>query len=272
MAFQISLSNCQNNNCKSLVLVDNSADTSVTPNLTWGGSGMPLIQNVSDASILITASSNTSVSFQFDVTPFFKYPYLGRISASNGGTIITGTNTTFTTSVTVGDVIGYEGSSYSYQVSSITSDTQLVVTTSILQDINNKWGFNNSLVLHNASNLIYTIISDDLGMALNVSIPDDIYNIIYTLTDSLSGTVYSYETNLLLYCNTECCVYNKIATIPQFYSCSTCNSTHIDEAMLAYSMMIGLRANSSCGNSTAALNTLNLLKKICNYQPCVGCK
>jgi len=262
MAFSLGLSSCQNGNCKTLTLTDTST--------TWNGIGMPLMSDTTSATLEISTSSNTSVSFILDVTSYFLYENVGLANGVLGGTIITGSGTTWISNITPNDTITFNGLTNTYVITSVDSDTQLTLATPLTVAITNDYIFNVSSPSSLPINLVYEIISDDIGLSTNLALPDDVYNIIYTVIND--GTTYIYETNQLLYCAVECCVQHKVQQIPQYYGCSTCDSTHILDALLSYSFLIALESAARCGSADELTNILNTLKKLCNYQPCIGCK
>ena len=261
MAFSLGLSSCQNGNCKTLTFSDTS--------LTWGTPG-PELDEIIDASLNITTSSDNSVSFHVDITGFFLYEMIGRASGVLGGTIITGVGTTWLSNCAIGDTLIYNGTSNHIEIATIDSDTQITLVSPLLVAMTNDWVFNMSNPTSLQSNLIFNVISDDIGMSTDLALSDDVYNIVYTVADA--NYIYTYETNQLLYCAVECCVQHKVQQIPQYYECSTCDSTHILDALLSYSFLIALESAARCGSADELTNILNTLKKLCNYQPCIGCK
>ena len=274
MAFQLNLSSCQSGNCQHLILTDTSYD--IVSATTWNAPPSPLMSNISTATLTISEASNTSVSYVLNVTGFFQWKYIGRVTGVLLGTTLTGTGTTFTTSVSVGDHINIaNGSTYStFPIASIISDTELTLVTPLTFNVNNEWAFDSSIIVHNPANLVFDIMPSDFGLSNTSSLNDDIYNIVYSVTDisTTPATIHTYSSSILLYCGVECCVYNKVQSIPQYYECNTCNSVHINDALTCWGLLMGLESAARCGSANALLDTLNLLKKLCHYKPCQGCK
>lgn len=271
MAFTLGLTSCQNNNCKRVVFTDASTDPDGTAGNTWDDGTNPNMADVTEALLTIGSNTDTTTEYELDIVGFFVYGYIGRCTGVSGGTTITGDGTSFTTTVAVGNTVGFGDLTSTYVVSAVVSDTELTLASALSDDVDYEWGFNLNTT-PTASDLIFDVVAQDLGLAEDAVIPDDSYNILYEVYDDSTGVWYVYETNILLYCNVECCVYSKLQAIPQYYKCDNCDSTYIDNALLAFAFLESLKAAARCGSSDNLVDILDTLKKLCNYQACAGCK
>jgi hypothetical protein len=111
--------------------------------------------------------------------------------------------------------------------------------------------------------LVYT--TDDV--LAGASVTDGFHTIVYELT--AGGTTYTmYEKNLLYYCSLECCVYNMIANIPNYYNCNKCDKSYIENALTAWGLLLSLRYSMECGDVSNAEDIFETLKLICDTTNC----
>lgn len=112
----------------------------------------------------------------------------------------------------------------------------------------------------------YLIFNTDLGLSSTDSLPDGIYNIIYSVT--ISGTTYTQTENIMIFCALECCVAGMFAEISD--TTCDCASDEIDEALKAFTYLTALCYASDCGNTTKMTNYYTILDDLCNSEDC-GC-
>lgn len=96
--------------------------------------------------------------------------------------------------------------------------------------------------------------------------PDGQYIITYTLIDS-SDVTYRKSINTFLFCNVKCCVQQLLATVPDLL-CNCNYSETLQELFDAQVMLEGLKANATCGNTTAMYQVLTRLQRLCDFENC----
>ena len=114
-----------------------------------------------------------------------------------------------------------------------------------------------------ADTLEYDIDSTYFGLASTDTIPDGIYNFLYSITDT-SLDVYTMERNIALYCNIGCEINDLLKMIPEQYSCNKCNTAFINEVYGIYMMYKALINAAECGSVSEFNNILAMLKKMIN--------
>lgn len=118
------------------------------------------------------------------------------------------------------------------------------------------------------SDLIFTsddVLVDSDGNAL--SLTDGFHTIDYYVI--AGGTTYTLaQKNVLFICNLECCIYKKIAQIPDYYNCNNCENEYIQNTMTAYSMLLSLYSSMASGDLIATERIYDLLTVICNTTNC----
>lgn len=113
------------------------------------------------------------------------------------------------------------------------------------------------------STLKYEIIAAILG-STTTYIPDGLYAIEYTVTDGI--TLYTTGVKYYLFtCNLECCISKLWLKVADDCICSCDNSTNINNALYAESILFGTKAYAAEGNTTEVANLISKLNQICNY-------
>ncbi len=115
---------------------------------------------------------------------------------------------------------------------------------------------------------VYNIINEDIGYVTGDSIPDQIITFTYTVTTAT--TTYTQVVEQAFYCNVQCCVNTMFLDLD--FDCSECFSNQLEQALIAYSMLQGLKAASNCGNNSQFNNILTKLNKLCSNTNCSSCK
>lgn len=111
--------------------------------------------------------------------------------------------------------------------------------------------------------LKYEITAAILG-STTTYIPDGLYTIEYTVTDGI--TLYTTGVKYYLFtCNLECCISKLWLKVADDCICSCDNSTNINNALYAESILFGTKAYAAEGNTTEVANLISKLNQICNY-------
>lgn len=118
------------------------------------------------------------------------------------------------------------------------------------------------------SGLAYTITD----AMLTGGILDGVYTVTYKVGD---GTTYDNSTNkstitytYALYCNIECCIEQRLALVPENYTCETCSNTFLDTTMILWTLLQALKM-AACIASVTKFNTiLATLQQACEDAGC----
>lgn len=273
MALVPSLTYCQNNNCKSWNISDNTGlyDAVTNPN----GFGTPNLSTsiVDSAYIDITDINNDT--FRINLTHFFHYKYIGRISVVNGSDIMIGSGTSFLTDCSSGDIIAVmlsDGTNVYWTIDVVQSDTQIKLDAVSSRTLSYVFGFNTRTEYFGNlayDKLNYKLIMSDLGSSNDAIFPDGLYNIKYYIIGD--GVTYKSEFNFILYCNTQCCVDHLVQQIPSYYDCDNCDDAFIKKALLAKALISSMKYAALCGNQSKYENIMKILSKICSTTNCSNC-
>jgi hypothetical protein len=119
------------------------------------------------------------------------------------------------------------------------------------------------------SGITFYIENTDLGYTTGTNILDQIITFVYTVVTP-SG-IFTQTSVQAFYCNAQCCVNSMFLDL-DFDGCSDCFTNNMEQALKAFTMLEGLKAASTCGNSSQFTNILTQLNKICSTSNCAGCK
>lgn len=111
--------------------------------------------------------------------------------------------------------------------------------------------------------LIYT--TDDVLSGIDVT--DGVHTVNYTLTTS-AETISLGEQEWLFICELECCIWNKIKTVPSLYDCTNCKNQEIMNIMHMWTMYNSMKVYMALGDVDQAENIFDTLTKICENNPC----
>jgi hypothetical protein len=205
---QLSLHICQSSNCKQLIISETTGEYDVVTNPGgWGAPNTPLLANVVDAILDITAPDGTTYTFEdSDLGPNFPFP----------------------------DPTGLEEMVFNYNGSIVGNYT-------------------------NPTNI--------------TAFPDGIYYIKYTIKYMKGAVEYSIFTNqnVLLTCQTRCCVDKLFHMASQTKECADCDSNLLNKALEAEAYLKSAEYAAGCGKVEMAKKNLAKAQWICNTKNCSNC-
>jgi len=111
---------------------------------------------------------------------------------------------------------------------------------------------------------IYTLTADMFGLD---AFPDGVYTLVYRVgdastyaTSTVKGTVtYTFG----VYCAIECCIEQRLALVPDEYTCEACSNAYLETTMTLWTLLQALKM-SACLASTAKFeNILATLQAAC---------
>jgi hypothetical protein len=114
------------------------------------------------------------------------------------------------------------------------------------------------------STVEFEITAADLGYGTG-SLPDGMYT--FTRT-TIATTTYVTQVTKLFYCNTQCCVHQKLAAITDT-ECG-CDDKKTKDALLAFTYLQALKDAAKCGNTSRFTKILKITTRMCNSSDC-GC-
>lgn len=112
----------------------------------------------------------------------------------------------------------------------------------------------------------FILLSNNLGYGINNKLGDGIYTFTYSVT--VSGVVYTQVKNVLLFCNSKCCVQNLYADVAESNSCVSCAKNKKDIADLARILLAGIEAAADCGQINTFNSLMTSLNRICANTNC----
>jgi hypothetical protein len=109
------------------------------------------------------------------------------------------------------------------------------------------------------------VTSTTLGYG-SASIPDGLYKFVFTYV--VNGNTYTQTVWKLFYCQAECCVHKLVAEIAKT-KCD-CYSAAAKNAILASSLLEGLKDAARCGNTALFDDYIETINNMCATGDC-GC-
>lgn len=243
--FDAKLSSCLQDSCSDLVLSDISY---------WA---TELYKDITSVTVNVTMTGTSYTTGDLDVTTDFISALTGTVTITGGTTAVVGIGTLFTTELSVGDNILIEDTNEIIEIASITNNTNLT----LVSWANAAAGSDISL-----ANMTTTITPTNLSMSTTI-FPDGEYTIVHTIV--VNGSTYTSTRPGYFTCNVDCCISEKVATIPDLYCCNDgCDKEEILNILLYRAMLIALKDAIKCGDTTRADNILSTLQTICNSTNC----
>ena len=92
------------------------------------------------------------------------------------------------------------------------------------------------------------------------------YTIVYTITDG--ATTWTDTSYLFFKCVIECCVWELLAGIVDYYDCNNCSDEYIKNALDAKAMLASLQGHVKRGNFLKATTILSTLTTMCDFKNC----
>lgn len=100
--------------------------------------------------------------------------------------------------------------------------------------------------------LVYIVTTDFIG-----AITDGVYQVTYTVSNGTTTSTVTYQ--IATYCNIECCLEQRLANVPNEYSCVACDNSYLDVTMTLWTLLQALKlaaCNASIDKYIAILTTL----------------
>ena len=124
--------------------------------------------------------------------------------------------------------------------------------------------------------LIYNITNDLLGGTIGSTIDDGIYEVEYRIsTDNTwvegAATNYTITVQLGTYYQVQAAVFENVATIPSFYSCSKCCSLQLKNVVTQFMMLQALIYASDYAYLTEFSNILTTLEQVLSFNTDLIC-
>lgn len=117
------------------------------------------------------------------------------------------------------------------------------------------------------SSFSYTIPTAILGLT---TIVDGKWTFTYTVSDGI--TTFTTTKYSLFYCNSECCITQKLANL-ELTDCDCCKtSTDYDDYILAWTYLQSLKDAAECGNVDSFTKIKKIIDKLCLNNGCKTCK
>lgn len=121
--------------------------------------------------------------------------------------------------------------------------------------------------------LIYTLPSTVLGADVT-SFPDGIYTVTYRVGDAAtydtstpatrSSVTYSYA----VYCAIECCIEQRLVTVPTEYECESCSNAFLETTMTLWTLLQALKLSACLADTSKFTNILTTLQTACEEAGC----
>ena len=124
--------------------------------------------------------------------------------------------------------------------------------------------------------LIYNVTNDLLGGTLGATLDDGIYTVEYRISTDATGvegavTNYTRTFQLGTYYQVQAAVFQNIATIPTFYTCSKCCSLRLKNLVTQFMMLQALIYASDYAYLTEFTNILTTLEQILSFSTDLIC-
>lgn len=120
------------------------------------------------------------------------------------------------------------------------------------RDIENDLGIDFSTVTSDA--LIYNITHDLLGGTIDTILEDGVYEVIYRISDKATwddgGNDYELTINVMTYYIVQGGVFERIAEIPTYYKCASCDNLYVQETTTLFMLLQSIIAASTYSSTT----------------------
>lgn len=113
--------------------------------------------------------------------------------------------------------------------------------------------------------------STALDYATSTSLPNGRYRFTYTIVGNGGGTafVHTVTSEFSLICQAKCCVYARLAAIPD-ENC-VCVDDEIDTALTAWTYLQALKHAAQCGHADRVDNLTDIIQALCDKKDCGIC-
>ncbi len=129
------------------------------------------------------------------------------------------------------------------------------------------------------TDLVFTIVATDVDGESGAKLTDGNIVVTYYVGDTPGTwdgtsdcgsptTSASAEINVPVYCQVQCCVFNKVVAIPQYYCCDECHNQYVDRVFDMWLMLKALQVANTTTGATQFTNTLGQLQNLCNNKDC----
>lgn len=246
-SLNLSLSFCQDNNCKTLNVTDNS---------DWGGSSV-IVSDVTAATLVVTPIGGTAYD-TIDLIDVLLESKTGTVTIAIGSRVVTGVSTLFVSEFGVGDEVSIGGNDYT--IESIESNTsltlkELAITNSggvVIKKINKTFEITSS-----------SLCTSGTCLATDLAWTDGVYHFKYNIT--AGGVTFTFESYKSLICQVDCCVISRVQEISEDYLTSPCDNDCFDDVMKSWMILDALKSSSKCGSSTEFTKILTALQQLCQF-------
>jgi len=110
----------------------------------------------------------------------------------------------------------------------------------------------------------FIIKSQDLGLGTDVQLPDGLWEMTYTVTDTtpVVDLVYTNDQTIFVSGQARCCAYGLLADAD--ISCCDCDGSDLARALEAFTYYRSALACAACGNSSKFTEALAIVNNYCD--------
>ncbi len=110
----------------------------------------------------------------------------------------------------------------------------------------------------------FLIKSQDLGLGTDIVLPDGLWEMTYTVTDTTPAVDLVYTNNQTIFVSGQarCCVYGLLADAD--ISCCDCDGSDLARALEAFTYYRAAIACAACGNSSKFAEALAIVNNYCD--------
>ncbi len=110
----------------------------------------------------------------------------------------------------------------------------------------------------------FIIKSQDLGLGTDVKLPDGLWEMTYTVTDTTPNPDLVYTNNQTIFVSGQarCCVYGLLADTD--ISCCDCDGSDLARALEAFTYYRAAIACAACGNTSKFTEALGIVNNYCD--------
>jgi len=149
-----------------------------------------------------------------------------------------------------------------YAVLTITAPDTTVYTIDIIADLG---------IDYSADDLIFNITGSLLGGSNGDTLADGTWTVLYQVSDDAGVTTTDLTVQVLTYYQVQVLVFDSIATIPSFYTCTGCCSLKLKDIVMQFMMLQALIYASEYAYTTEFTNILTTLQQITSFDLDLTC-
>jgi len=143
-----------------------------------------------------------------------------------------------------------------YAVLTITAPDTTVYTIDILVDLN---------INYATDDLIFNVTADLLGGTLGDTLADGIWTVLYQVSSNAGVDTTDLTVAVPTYYQVQVLVFDSIATIPSFYTCSKCCNLKLKDIVTQFMLLQALIYASEYAYITEFNNILTTLQQVTSF-------